>query len=77
MFLKKTGDNYDINSPIKLNWNECLFVDIWNKYYLYSECGTTTFSFRLERYLGDRRRESSHFNENYIQLIQSGRFSTK
>jgi hypothetical protein len=66
MRLLKTG-KYE--GPIELKWNECLFVDMWDKYYLYEECSGTTFDFRLNRYLEDRTRSINYFNSNYIKMI--------
>ena len=74
MRLIKTG-KYEV--PIELKWNECLFVDMWDKYYLYEECSGTTFDFRLNRYLEDRVRSIHYFNANYIKLINCGRYNKK
>lgn len=49
MRLIKTGE---YKEPFTLKWNECIFVDIWNNYNLYSDCRGTTFDYinkRLEK----------------------------
>jgi len=72
MRLLSTG-KYDGN--IKLKWNECLFVDRYDEYYLYTECGNTTFSYRLKKYLEARQWGGKLFTENSIRLIEMGKRS--
>jgi hypothetical protein len=74
MRLLKTG-KYE--APIELKWNECLFVDRWGDYHLYSECGNTNFDFRLNKYLECRQRSKSVFSANTIKLIDYGRYNKK
>ena len=69
MRLIESG-KYD--KPIELKWNECLFVDMWDNYALYTECSSIPFDLRLEKYIDHRRRETNYFNANYIRLIQRG-----
>lgn len=70
MRLIKTG-KYE--APIELEWNECLFVDIWDNYHLYTECASTTFDLRLRRYIETRQRTINYFCENYIRKIEKGK----
>jgi hypothetical protein len=66
MRLKETGE---YKEPISLKYGQSLFVDMWDKYYLYEECSGTSFDFRLNRYLEDRSRSINYFNANYIKMI--------
>ena len=56
-----------------LKWNECLFVDIWDNYHLYTECASTSFDLRLRRYIETRQRTINYFCENYIRKIEKGK----
>lgn len=66
MRLKSSGDG---EHPI-LKYDECVFVDKWDVWHLYTECTSATFHYRLEQYLEMRKRMSSYFCENYIQKIE-------
>lgn len=68
MHLIKTG-KYNRLSPITPKWNECLFVDIWDNYHLFTDAKGTTFEYRLKKYMDCH---SERFYENYIRIIHNG-----
>lgn len=70
MRLLKTGI---YSEPFDIKWNECLFVDIWDNYHLYTDCGCTTFDYRLNRYLEDKKHTINYFNQNNIRIIMAGK----
>lgn len=71
MKLIATGE---FNRDIKLKWNECLFVDKKNEYYLYTECGSNSFDYMVKTFLEDKQRTNKYFTSNAIKLIKNGKY---
>lgn len=53
------------NPPTEVFDPNVLFVDMWGNWILY-ECWYGTFDTRVKRFVADRQRETSYFNQNYI-----------
>lgn len=68
----KTGI-YDKNKLVIPARGQVLFVDIWNKYSLYSDYEYFTFEEMINKYVEDKQQSKNNsFNSNHIKIIQKG-----
>jgi hypothetical protein len=74
MILKLSGNlKEECTSSIEIQKilasGDCLFIDIWEDYTIYSQTDGTTFEYRIEKYIRGKQNSMSHFNKNYIKEI--------
>lgn len=67
MKLLEMGKGKDLP---KLKEGEHLFVDMWD-YWAHYDSGYSNFSQRVEKFVENRKSNTSHFNDNYIKFYKS------